>query len=376
MIEVVEVPAPAPGEAPSPLVGAAAELWRRWHLDRFGHDDLADSGHSLTVSLSEQEHRRKLLLAAVDGGVVVGAAWLGMPLLDNRHLAEGDITVLPGQDTEAVTRAVWEALVARVRAEGRRTVQLWTTHPLGRNPGDAWVEPVSGPERLPRDPAAAVLLDLGLRLEQVERHSQLDVAEALPRLDALEAAARPHAEGYDLLGWVGPTPEELRADLAEVISHMVTDIPSGEFELEPEDWSAARVADTERVVARMGTTRVTTVARHHASGRLVGYTQIDQPGDKPEASWQEDTLVVREHRGHRLGMLVKVANLRLLAEQLPRVRRIHTWNAGENDHMLSINHALGFRDVAVEGGWQITGLAGDAPVDPSRSAVEPGTLGV
>src|SRR5690606_36226237 len=187
---------------------------------------------------------------------------------------------------------------------------------------------------------------------------------------------RAHAGGYEVLSWVGFTPEELREDMAEVMGHMATDVPSGELELEPEQWTAGRVADTERVVDRTGRTRVTTVARHRDSGRLVAYTIIDHPRDKPAVGYQEDTLVVREHRGHRLGMLVKAANLRTLAEHLPHVRRIHTWNAGENAQMLAINHALGFRDVSLEGGWQVTGLDRRPAGDPSRAAADGTTLEV
>lgn len=375
VIEVIDVPAPGEGEAPSPLVEGAAEVWRRWHLHRFGHVDLADAAATVAASLGEQQHRHKALLTAVDDGEVVGVAWLGMPLLDNQHVAEGDITVLPGRDTVAVTGALWEVVVPRLPAEGRRTVQLWTSHGPGEAAGDR-VVPVSGPGRIPRDSTAEALLALGFRLEQVERHSQLDVAEALTRLDGLEAEARAHAGGYEVLSWVGFTPEELREDMAEVMGHMATDVPSGELELEPEQWTAGRVADTERVVDRTGRTRVTTVARHRDSGRLVAYTIIDHPRDKPAVGYQEDTLVVREHRGHRLGMLVKAANLRTLAEHLPHVRRIHTWNAGENAPMLAINHALGFRDVSLEGGWQVTGLDRRPAGDPSRAAADGSTLEV
>ncbi|MFV0405376.1 MAG: hypothetical protein ACK5LN_00900 [Propioniciclava sp.] len=64
-----------------------------------------------------------------------------------------------------------------------------------------------------------------------------------------------------------------------------------------------------------------------------------------------DTLVRADHRGHRLGMLVKTANLAQLQRLNPFAERIHTWNAAENAPMLAINLALGFQTVAVHGGW-------------------------
>lgn len=67
---------------------------------------------------------------------------------------------------------------------------------------------------------------------------------------------------------------------------------------------------------------------------------------------QEDTLVHRDHRGHRLGMLAKAVQLQALAGLRPTVRRISTWNAEENSWMLAINVALGFRPAGGSGVWQ------------------------
>ena len=67
---------------------------------------------------------------------------------------------------------------------------------------------------------------------------------------------------------------------------------------------------------------------------------------------QDDTLVLSEHRGRRLGMLVKAANLQRLAVEQPAARRVGTWNAEENSHMLAINVALGFRPAGGSGEWQ------------------------
>jgi hypothetical protein len=72
----------------------------------------------------------------------------------------------------------------------------------------------------------------------------------------------------------------------------------------------------------------------------------------PGSITQQDTLVAGGHRGHRLGMLVKVANLRQAQERWPSVRSVLTWNASENQHMLSINIALGFKPAGYEGEWQ------------------------
>ncbi|MCW2641807.1 MAG: family N-acetyltransferase [Dactylosporangium sp.] len=58
------------------------------------------------------------------------------------------------------------------------------------------------------------------------------------------------------------------------------------------------------------------------------------------------------HRGHRLGTIVKIANLRHAMAGEPALRVINTWNAAVNDHMISINEALGFRPVDALVNWQ------------------------
>jgi hypothetical protein len=72
----------------------------------------------------------------------------------------------------------------------------------------------------------------------------------------------------------------------------------------------------------------------------------------PDSIVQQDTLVTSEHRGRRLGMLTKVANLRRAQSRWPQARSVLTWNANENQHMLAINIALGFKPAGYEGEWQ------------------------
>ncbi len=59
-----------------------------------------------------------------------------------------------------------------------------------------------------------------------------------------------------------------------------------------------------------------------------------------------------EHRGHRLGLAVKLANLDFLAEREPAVRMIGTGNAQENAPMIAVNDMLGFEIAGVGMFWQ------------------------
>ena len=65
--------------------------------------------------------------------------------------------------------------------------------------------------------------------------------------------------------------------------------------------------------------------------------------DDPGWGFQVFTVVRREHRGHRLGLLLKVAMMELLAQTEPQVRRLITSNTETNEHMIAINTRLGYR---------------------------------
>ena len=64
--------------------------------------------------------------------------------------------------------------------------------------------------------------------------------------------------------------------------------------------------------------------------------------------------MVREHRGHRLGLLLKTEMLLWLRDVEPAVEAVDTWNAESNDHMVGVNEQLGYRvmgtTVQLQGG--------------------------
>jgi RimJ/RimL family protein N-acetyltransferase len=67
--------------------------------------------------------------------------------------------------------------------------------------------------------------------------------------------------------------------------------------------------------------------------------------DRPEIGWLLDTAVVRAHRGHRLGLLVKIDLLRWLRDASPALASIDTWNAESNQHMIAVNEQLAYRVI-------------------------------
>ena len=106
--------------------------------------------------------------------------------------------------------------------------------------------------------------------------------------------------------------------------------------------------DSERRYATSGRTQVVAAARHRPTGGLVGYSYLSVARAEPDTAYQEDTLVVADHRGHRLGLALKLDTLTRLRATSPTTRRMLTWNATTNAPMLAVNAALGYRVTCEE----------------------------
>jgi RimJ/RimL family protein N-acetyltransferase len=165
-----------------------------------------------------------------------------------------------------------------------------------------------------------------------------------------EDAAGSHA-AYTLRSWSGPVPDDLLQGWAEITSTLATEAPTGELELEPEAVSTDAVREREVTIERQGRTKYNTVALS-GTGEVVAYTDLATTVHEPGRAYQWGTLVHRAHRGHRLGVAVKVANLRLLQRERPDITRLTTYNAEVNRHMIEVNEAIGFRPVARLGDFQ------------------------
>jgi hypothetical protein len=123
------------------------------------------------------------------------------------------------------------------------------------------------------------------------------------------------------------------------------DAPTGAVDFEAETLTPERYQGYLDLERRQGRRRLTTVAIEKATGEVVAYTDLVLPSGAPSKVWQWGTLVDREHRGHRLGMAVKVANLRELQRAHPERETVGTGNDATNSYMVGINVELGFRVV-------------------------------
>ena len=145
---------------------------------------------------------------------------------------------------------------------------------------------------------------------------------------------------YDVVTWRGRCPDEHRAAYLAMRNQMNADVPTGELDLEPEVLDDERLATSEERLMRAYDVRVA-AARRRADGTFGGYSLLFVPHGT-DYGWQDDTLVMPEHRGHRLGAALKTANYADLPDD---VRLVHTWTAPSNTAMHRTNTALGFRVV-------------------------------
>lgn len=206
-------------------------------------------------------------------------------------------------------------------------------------------------------PGAAFATTIGAKGGIAFVYRQLSVDAGLAaRAAELRVAAEHHASGYTLVSWLGTTPEEHLADCARLSSAMA-DAPT-DAGVQPEIWGVDRIRSYERTMIEGGRQPYTVVARHDETGSLAAITQITVDAADPGWASQAITAVLPEHRGHRLGLLVKVEMLDLLTRQVPEVRCIVTRNAGANEHMVAINEQLGFKISSVRRDWELTLAAG------------------
>jgi GNAT superfamily N-acetyltransferase len=324
-------------------------------LETWGNLDRATPPAARLEAWRDDSYKQLRMYFIRNEGTMVARSWIRFPLQENLDGARVRVDVLNAFEGQGMGQQLLRHAEAIAAEQGRRILQSFTEHPAVFDPdGPALLKPATGTGGVPAgDRPVRFALAAGYRLEQVARFSALDMPPAEATLAALETQALSVAgDQYELLGWKDHCPEEYVDQLAVLMGRMSTDAPAGGLHNDAEKWDAGRVRHTEEVWKRTGQESLVAVARHWASGELAAYTVLQFSASRPWLAWQDDTLVAKTHRGHRLGMLVKLLNLRSMVNEHPTVERVLTFNAAENEHMLAINVALGFRPAGYDGEWQ------------------------
>jgi GNAT superfamily N-acetyltransferase len=268
------------------------------------------------------------LLARDDSGNAVGSATVKLPYKENLQRAEVSIDVHPDHRRRGTGSELLAESERRVAAAGRNVIEVYQEEP-------GWRQADPGESAFP--------LRRGYSCALVNDRRDLELPVDADRLASLETAVRPFAAGYELIHFNDRYPPPYRSQRAGLAQTMSTAMPLGDTERDEETWDDARLSRFEETVAAQNRTLLATCAIDEATGVIVAFTEMAIPRAMPEVGQQFDTLVVAGHRGHRLGTLTKIANLRLLEKVSPATRRVTTWNARDNAPMVSINEALGYR---------------------------------
>lgn len=297
-----------------------------------GHDDLtADESRA---ALRVNEYRRMLVIAAQHPAHgLVGVSYVRLGLRSDTDKALFWTHVGRQHRGQGIGSKLAEHVAAHVRELGRPQLRMSALVPA---------EVCADDPALPSTRIATKLGMVGCGVD-VARAAPLPLPGAL--LEPMRASLTP-ARGYTLISWRDRTPEEHLDELVDLINQLTADAPHEDKQIDPDVWTPDRLRDSEQRTIETGfDTHV--VAAVDANGRLAGYTELSvKASPATTIAWQGDTVVARQHRGHGLGLTMKLASHTALGDSA--VTSVATWNSQANPWMIAINEALGYRVRALQ----------------------------
>ena len=288
-------------------------------MQTWGSDDLAYAPQEKLLEMADPYERQVILVAKVDGEIV-GTVDIALPLADNLDLAEFTLDILPEFQRQGVGRQLLEAAEHFARDEGRHTILIDTNHPgasltrprpnswcpARRRASSRWAAGRWSSPATPATPCSTSSSSAPARCRWTPSSSRS--SRPRPRKPTTAATAcTTGPTGARTSGWrpwprwktrparttcPGPTTQEMVFD-------------------------GGILREAEDVTIAQGRRTVVTAVEHIASGTLVGLTTISVLALRPDVVFQDDTVVLQEHRGNKLGLLIKVANMERLTRAVP-----------------------------------------------------------
>ncbi len=278
----------------------------------------------------DPEERFVPFVAETDDGTVAGSGIVFVPLLDNLDKAYFTLSVVPTHRGRGIGDAMVEHVLGVAAAEARSLVVVQGHVPFGADE----THPVH---------RFAARHGFAVGNSEVRRTLRLPVPEQT--LLAWSEEARPHHEGYRLATYVDLVPTPLRPSFVQLLNLLAADAPTGDIDFEAGGMTVEVYEEQAARRIETGRTAIITVAVR--DGETVAHSTLSVPPAETELPHlsQWGTLVRADHRGHRLGLAVKAANLRAVQRMHPERTLIHTSNSPANRPMVAINEKMGFRPV-------------------------------
>ncbi len=310
----------------NPRNEAALKAW--WQVGRAATADRPGNPWPLweqsRVALPAPDPEREVtLLGAIDGREMVGAGMVILPSNDNLHLAGSAIYV----DAERRRQGIGSSLLAEAQVialgHGRTTItgEAYRT-PNGSAPGEAF--------------ATA----RGFSVANRESIKELALADFRVRREGLTV----DPGDYRMVTFDTLCPDEHVESFGRLLGMLLSEIPLGDLDLKASEWAPERLRAAEQRCLDTGRHRLTALALA-SDCQVAGTSDVRINDTDHEHGEVGITIVDPAHRGHRLGLALKLATHDLALATYPSLVSLDTSNAEVNTHMNAVNEALGYRTI-------------------------------
>lgn len=267
---------------------------------------------------------RRGWLATVDGAPA-GELTVSSDLSpENRHLFDVEwLATRASFRRQGVADALLRTALTWAAGDGRSSFVLWVPTTPDRS-GAAYAERCR------------------LSVAQVERCSRLRIADLDHAVvDRWREEGRARTDGYRLVQFVGPAPDE-HLETVAAAHRAMEDMPIDDLDWTIPTMTPEKLRSRDEAWAQAGWVYVSTLALA-PDGSAAALSELGIMTHRPQIAAQGDTGVVAEHRGRGLGRWLKAENLTQALAFEPRIEVVQTYNAETNPWMLDINVAMGFR---------------------------------
>ncbi|MFJ5991018.1 GNAT family N-acetyltransferase [Lentzea sp. NPDC092896] len=295
-------------QAPDDDLRAAYDILAAWRRVTTPEDEPLDFATWLKKKRIPDVHwgQARYLVARQDGQTV-GVLEGFVPEVHNAGHAAGLVVVDPRWRNQGIGTALFQAGAREAAADVLEA---------------GWIPQHSEGERW--------ALARGFRAVNAMTRQQLVLTDPLPDPGEIPA-------GYRVVRWEGRTPEEFVGAYADALNAF-KDAPFGDSTLVQPHYTPESLRQEEAAFAAGGTDMWVVLVLH--GDEPAGVTVLHRQPSRPALGDQRHTVVLPAHRGKGLGRLIKAIMLR----DLPGVERITTTTSSTNEHMLRVNHSLGFTD--------------------------------